>query len=89
MWIITKDHCKNEYDPRDHTGTQSVNFEEVKAVSLVHRFRMYDDDDILYYEGLSDNCETEKAFDPLDNFGKPNVGCTSIFYLRGEKWEEL
>ena len=89
MWIIIKDHCKNEYDPRDQTGTQSANFNEAKAASLVHRFRMYDDDDVLCYEGLSANCDSEKAFGPLDNFGKPNVGCTSIFYLRGENWEEL
>lgn len=89
MWIITKDHSKNEYDPRDQTGTQSVNFDEAKAVSLVYRFRMYDDDDVLCYEGLSDNRDSEKAFGPLDSFGKPNAGCTSIFYLRGEKWEEL
>ena len=89
MWIITKDHCKDEYIPRDDAGRCSVNYDEAKAASLVHQFRMYDDDDILCYEGLSNICDSEAAFAPLDNFGKPNVGCTSIFYLRGEKWEEL
>lgn len=89
MWIITKDHCTDEYCPRDDAGRRSMNYDEAKAASLVYRFRMYDDDDILYYEGLSDNCDSERAFGPLDNFGKPNAGCTSIFYLRGEKWEEL
>lgn len=89
MWIITKDHCKNEYDPRDHTGTRSANFNDEKAASLVHRFRMFDDDDILCYEGLSNSADSAAAFYPLDDFGAPNVGCTSIFYLRGEKWEML
>lgn len=89
MWIITKDHCKNEYDPRDQSGTRSVNFDDAKAASLVHQFRMYDDDDVLCYEGLSNSCDSAAAFGPLDDFGTANVGCTSIFYLRGEKWEML
>jgi hypothetical protein len=89
MWIITKDHCKTEYDPRDQTGTQSVNFDEAKAASLVHRFRMYDDDDVLCYEGLANTNDSAAAFGPLDDFGTPNAGCTSIFYLLGEKWEML
>ena len=83
------DHCKNEYDPRDQTGTQSANFNEVKAASLVHRFRMYDDDNVLCYEGLANTSDSAAAFAPLDDFGTPNVGCTSIFYLRGEKWDML
>jgi hypothetical protein len=52
MWIITKNHSKNEYDSRDQTGTRSANFDEAKAALLVHRFRMHDDDDVLCYEGL-------------------------------------
>jgi len=89
MWIITKDHCKDEYSPRDEAGRRSANYDEGKATSLVHRFRMYDDDDVLCYEGLSNTCDSTGAFGPMDDFGTPNVGCTSIFYLRGEKWEML
>ena len=49
-------------------------------------FRMYDDDDELYYEGrwvadpdVSD--EAFEGFEPLDCFGAPNAGCTRLDYL--------
>jgi hypothetical protein len=53
-------------------------------------FRMYDDDNELYYEGrFMGDSESEDAFSPLDDFGSPNAGCTRIDYLRGRKWEQL
>lgn len=49
-------------------------------------FRMYDDDDELYYEGrwvvdpdVPD--EAFEGFEPLDCFGTPNAGCTRLDYL--------
>lgn len=40
------------------------------------RFKMYDDDNTLYYEGRAIDCD----FEPLDHYGMPNAGCTSIWY---------
>ena len=55
-----------------------------------YKFRMLDDDGNLYYEGYSNDCNSEKAFAPLDDFGMPNAGCTEIQYKNNlGKWETL
>lgn len=61
------------------------------------KFKMYDDDGELYYIGryLEDpelaEGVWEDEFQPLDNFGSPNAGCTMIKYRSPEtkKWELL
>jgi hypothetical protein len=53
--------------PRDYKGN---------GRELTKTFRMYDDDGNLYYEGRS----MEEGFEPLDDFGMPNAGCTRIDY---------
>jgi hypothetical protein len=84
MWIITKDiidggNCERTCS-RDYDGSE-----------LSFPFRMFDDDDNLYYEGLSDDNDSEEAFAPLDDFGMGNAGCTSIQYknLKSGLWETL
>jgi hypothetical protein len=54
---------------------------------LFCKFLMYDDDGVLYYEGRA----KEVGFEPLDNFGTPNSGCTSIKFLnpKTDEWEVL
>jgi hypothetical protein len=55
---------------------------------LTHPFRLYDDEGNLYYEGRSSDADSEDAFNPLDDFGTPNAGCTEIGYYslsRGDK----
>jgi hypothetical protein len=49
---------------------------------------MYDDDGLLYYSGKSSEYAT---FDPLDDYGAPNAGCTSIEWLNPKtgEWEIL
>lgn len=32
---------------------------------------------------------TIETFEPLDDFGTPNAGCTYIQYLQGGKWSTL
>jgi|TARA_R100001530_G_scaffold110783_3_gene78010 hypothetical protein len=41
---------------------------------------MFDDDGVLYYAGLI--WGDYDGFEPLDDFGMPNAGCTEI-QLRG------
>ena len=58
---------------------------ELTAELNGERFRMYDGDDELYYEGrwvADPNIDDEafEGFEPLDCFGAPNAGCTRLDY---------
>ena len=85
MWTITNDLV----DDGKKVGTSSCNFDEAKATLLSHRFRLLDDDGEVYYEGLSDDCDSEGAFAPLDDFGQSYAGCTEIHYSDGHIWKRL
>lgn len=50
------------------------------------RFRLFDDDDTLYYEGYLVGGD-ELA--PLDDFGEPNAGCTGEQVLEDGEWKWL
>jgi len=45
------------------------------------KFKLFDDDDTLYYMGIITG--DYDGFEPLDDFGMPNAGCTDIKY-----WDE-
>ena len=85
MWTITNDLV----DDGLKIGTASRNYDEAKAALLKHRFRLLDDDDEVYYEGLSDDCDSQRAFAPLDDFGKGYAGCTEIHYFTDGMWRQL
>ena len=86
-WIITKDHADTDavgvIGPRGVSETAIAKLERGEGF----RFRMLDDDDLTYYHGLSSEAD---SFDPLDDFGTPNAGCTDIQY-RGHSggWTSL
>ena len=84
MWIITKDKISKG----KRVGTKSANYDQLSFdVLCTVLFRMRDDDGHVYYEGkATPDCE----FEPLDDFGMPNDGCTEIQYKneKGE-WETL
>jgi hypothetical protein len=48
---------------------------------------MFDDDNILYYEGRI--LGNYRGFEPLDDYGMPNAGCTKIKYRQGRSWVEI
>lgn len=86
-WIITKDLI--EFGEDDGTmGPRTISDETVKRLQAGEgkKFRMYDDDDELYYEGrvLGDD-----EFSPLDHFGMPNAGCTRIDIHNGKEYQTL
>jgi len=93
-WIIDTDHLASpEFgDEAGITGPRSITEEQTAALAAGEgaRFKMYDDDGELYYSGrfLGDD-EAEEAFGPLDDFGMPNAGATTIKYLRNGIWEIL
>jgi len=49
---------------------------EQLAAGEGEEFEMFDDDDNLYYKGLI--VGEFDGFEPLDDFGMPNAGCTAI-----------
>lgn len=85
MWLITKDFLENGKD----VGISSHNYNESMKDKLIHRFRLLDGDSEVYYEGLSDDCDSENAFAPLDEFGEGHAGCTEIQYRQSGIWETL
>lgn len=96
MWAITRnfigEFIKGEW--QDGNGgppvrpVQSRDFNDEKAKTAKwFKFRLYDDDGELYYEGRSTDSTTEAAFDPLDCYGKPNAGAVTIKYLSEETGE--
>ena len=83
-WKITHDHTDGHDNgttgPSHLSAKRSSELEDV--LDTLHRFRMYDDDGALCYEGLfAGDAGSEDGFGPLDDFGAPNVGCTGIKYL--------
>ena len=102
QWTITVDHSAEEgAKPATNSNavgmvgprTASMTVEEILAHKDSKRFQMRDDDNTPVYEG---KCYlpagyTTSAFDPLDDFGSPNYGCSSIWYRNDADtdWEEL
>jgi len=85
MWTITNDLI----DGGEKVGTSSRNFNGTRIAEIAHRFRLLDGDGEIYYEGLSDNRESQGAFAPLDDFGRGYAGCTEIQYLVDGAWRQL
>ena len=81
------------------TGPRIATDNDIKRLKAGEgvRFRMLDDDGEIYYYGRwleEDDCTgeyedgfygAEPEFSPLDNFGRPNAGCTEIQYDYGNK----
>ena len=95
MYCITKwckaitDDGKDHYTGRAETLKKAY-FEKYGKQPEVFKFRLLDDDGIIYAYGLStDNC-TEHAFAPLDRY-EGDYGCVSIEYKNPDTgaWEEL
>jgi len=90
-WIIDVDHIA---DPRamprsnqNAVGVRGPHNYSGDGKELRCEFQMFDDDGVLYYSGRSANV----GFEPLDDFGTPNAGATSIKFLNcdTEEWEVL
>jgi hypothetical protein len=68
----------------------SVDYTETIDAELTLKFKLYDDDGNLHYEGrMHPDCDSMDAFDPLDDYGMPNVGCTYMMILEEGKWNIL
>lgn len=92
-WLITADHSEvGEASSVGVCGPSLINHSvesELRAGSGTE-FRLYDDDDKLYFTGrmISDGSEGQE-FSPLDDFGGPGFGCTRLDVKNGNKWETV
>lgn len=92
-WVITRDVLfekgygwEMEYEWKDVVGTiggQDTTFTKEEILKGV-TFRLYDDDMNLYYEGKI--VGEYSGFEPLDDFGMPDSGCTFIRYENEKLW---
>jgi hypothetical protein len=91
-WVIKQNYIKtynggDKYYPVDvNVRTKGLTEEENKdLVTNGIKFRILDDDGIVYYEGYSNN---SSSFSPLDSYAKSD-GCTDIQYFENGQWNTL
>ncbi len=89
-WIIDIDHMPDE-DAAEGTycnakgvwGPRGADITFLKALktdpAAGEQFQMFTDDHDLLYTGRLIGVDTT-GFEPLDDFGTPNAGCTEIWY---------
>tara|TARA_R100001530_G_scaffold128140_1_gene97722 strand:+ start:75 stop:353 length:279 start_codon:yes stop_codon:yes gene_type:complete len=83
-WKITQDHIDEAYqdDSENLVGPRNAD-QTITANKAV--FKLYDDDGELYYSG--EIYGDYDGFEPLDDFGAPNAGCTAIKIEGGGRYE--
>lgn len=92
-WIVTKDYtdlCNNkDFKEVEIVGPRNCSIEKEELLKG-HPFKMFDDDDNIYFEGflIGDNTGHD-GFMPLDNYGTPAAGCSYIKYKVEGTWEVL
>ena len=95
-WTITKDHLAAGLGMDSEVGKVGPSRATRTCAQIEHdpkarSFRMLDDDREVYYTGRIVADEgSEGDFGPLDDFGTPNAGCTTIQYRNAQgEWEDL
>ena len=80
-WVITKDHTEKQGDKASLVGKIYTTEDEHLNINKTEKFRLYDGDNHLYYEGFAfiDEAHDETGFEPLD-WGTAYAGCTHIEY---------
>jgi hypothetical protein len=81
MWTITADHIDSgKFSAIGTVGPSNATLDAADIKATGKHFRLYDGDGELSYEGYCTSNDDDAAFDPLDDFGTPNAGCTAIKY---------
>jgi hypothetical protein len=80
-WTITED----KLDAGQRIGlvgprAATLSHEEIKNHPDRQHFKMHDDDGEHDYSGFIVHGGRSDGFEPLDDFGAPNAGCTEISY---------
>ena len=88
-WAITRDLLdgtdKGVTGPRGATLSAA----EITAHPEAVKFRLLDADGELYYTGSAILPEDASGFEPLEDFGTPNAGCTEIQLFENGRWNTL
>lgn len=86
-WIIT---WTQDDEPAGTIGPRGCLYSADAIKAQGREFRLLDDDGIHYYSGYYVGPDDESLFAPLDDYGLPNAGCTTIQY-RDERgaWQTL
>ena len=71
-WKITRDRI----DDGESQGIEGPANLDPNVTDNPVRFALYDDDRNCYYAGMLDG--NYSGFEPLDDYGMPNAGCTYI-----------
>lgn len=88
-WTITKAPVDPQMERVVGPRAAARNSEAIEADQRGEPFRMYDDDGVLYFEGVFCGNEETSGFEPLEDLGYA-YGCTEIKYLnRNFEWESL
>ena len=95
-WVITKDY-NPDVDAQTGTNVNAVGVTSrgcpADRSALTLRFRLVDGDHEVNYEGLmvpfALHNEHSYGFEPLDDFGEPNAGCTYLEYFENGTWQPL
>ncbi len=89
-WIIDIDHIADlklkRGSNQNAVGLVGPSSYSGDGSELSHRFRLVDDDGEVYYEGRSGD---DSDFGPLEDFGGPNAGATTIQYWLDGGWRDL
>lgn len=97
-WIIDKDHLA---DRGEDTEAGTIGPSDIAPAiqttlttsSQGYEFKIFDDDDVLYYTGRAlpaadeDLGSEEFAYGPLGDYGTPNAGATSITWTNHPEWD--
>jgi hypothetical protein len=98
-WIIDTDHLADDGSRGDAgmVGPRDANGGTKEALSRNyshhHQFRMFDDDQELYYTGTlfwngdAANPSEEYVYGPLGDYGMPGAGCVLIAYTDKPEWD--
>ena len=91
-WIIDVDHIEMNETPTMGPSNMTPEL-AARLIALKkdegQKFKMYDGDGELYYSGRI--IGEYDGFEPLDDFGMPNAGCTEIklYNNKTREWETL
>ena len=88
-WVIDKDHIGGNDVGKVGPSSISKHNKARLELGLGFKWRAYDDDDELYYEGRCLGEDDSNGLGPLTDFCQPNAGCTRIEFFEGDGWVML
>lgn len=91
-WLITKETASHGTGAKSRVGwtgprNTTMTPDQIRTHPDKKEFRMLDDDGEVYYEGIL--AGDAEGFEPLDDLGRPDAGCTIIQFMEDGVWKTL